>query len=421
MDVFDARLLNDNSGEFYIIEITHLNTGTKWSEKKKLNDFFHLYDHLSESFEDVPLPPGHNRISGFMRVFSKSLPDMSEFVNYIFNDTLIISNYAFLDFINVSEHLPHLPLAKSIIKEEKETFAQIKYIEKGENFYLTAETDPSPMMRIESYMTLLGFDSCPSSRVRCFGTFGTWDLSIQDLITSMHYNPRLTILSVGLESGNVLFLRIKTEKSSSEYENFGFFQIHTSQVCGLASDYSNSKIFSCSITGQLMVTSLSTRELLLEIILTCAPNTLMLSEDLKTLFLPSDRQVYTYNLQTLKEKKAFEVDLQGFISCFYLCKNKTCVLGGFSGEVFVYDSDFVLIQKYQVVGSVNCLVFDEVFKVVFVGDSKGTVFVWDMAGYPVANWKAHDCVTALQSLAGNVVTAGSDKVLKTWGFEIRNR
>jgi WD40 repeat protein len=306
---------------------------------------------------------------------------------------------------------------KILRKDLKETFFATKFIEKGENFILTGEVDNSHLSRIEQYLEFIGLDASPKSQVRCFGEFGSWRLSINDFLTCFNYNHRLTILCLGLESGSLMFIRIKTEKNSSEYENFGKFEVHSGPVCGISSDYSNSKVFSCSLDGKCIITSLATRELLLEINLSCAPNGLILSEDLKTLYFPTEREVFTYCLGSLKETRAFQVDFLGFISCLCVSPNGFCIVGGFGGDVYVYNSDFILFQKYQVFGSVQALAYEHRLRIVVVGDSKGTLSIWDTSAKSILNWKPHDSVFAVCVENDEIFTAGKDKQLFTWKIE----
>ena len=73
----------------------------------------------------------------------------------------------------------------------------------------------------------------------------------------MHYDPLLTLLSIGLENGNIHILRIQTERNFSKYDEFCLVKKHTDRITGIAFDPRTAAMFSISKDKCLLVTDIS--------------------------------------------------------------------------------------------------------------------------------------------------------------------
>lgn len=412
-----VRTENDGKGEVYAINVNDTRTNQSWSVNKRLEDVHALYSALSKTSDSVPLPPGYSRIGYLTRFFQSELPEMQGYLDSILVDPCFLSNQEVFSFLGAYENLPSSRLLRVCGVDEKETRFTVRFIESGENIVLTAEVDLNVIHRFEQYMQTIGYAGSTISVIKCYGDFGVWELTLTETITCFKYNQKLTILCIGLDDGQIMFLRIKTEKNSQEYEKYGKVAVHSAPVCGIASDYTNSKVYSVCLNGQLVITSLVDQEMFVSFNLMNKPSNLLLSADLRTIFLPVKREVIKFDIESETEKKAFVVDFSGFISSTCLSSNGYCIVGGFDGEINVFNSDSLLIQKYSVFTAVNCIVYNEKWRLIVIADKKGNLSLWNNQGDSIIKWKAHSNSTAVCFNEKRLTSAGTEKLLKNWSFE----
>lgn len=412
-----VQVEDDGKNEMYVLTVTDTVTDHSWKLKKSLADYHNLYLGLLEANNTVPVPPGYSRLSSISRFFSSSLPEMQTYTTTLLSDPILSGNQEFLNFLQVYQNLHNARFLHTSLIQEKETRFPVKFIEYSDSFVLTAEVSQNVLHRMEQYMIAIGYAGSSMSLIKCFGEFGMWQLSLTDTVTCFKYNPRLTVLCMGMDDGQLMFMRIKTEKNSEEYENYGKITAHSAPVCGIASDYSNSKVYSCCLNGQLVITSLVDQELFVSINLMSKPKFLVLSAELDTLFLPGKSEVYVYKTYSGNEIKAFDVEFSGYISAICLSRNGFCIVGGYDGEVNVFNSLYILIQKYSVFAGINQIVYNENIKIIAIADSKGNLSLWNSQGKLIVKWKAHKGSLSVCFAENTLYSSGNDYLLKNWSIE----
>jgi len=260
-----------------------------------------------------------------------------------------------------------------------------------------------------------------------------WEKEYKYLIGSFHWDPKLTLMVVGLDNGMIDCILV-AEGEFQQFEDFGTMKVHENKVTGVVTDASKGLLYSISWDKQFVVTQISTqkqgarltpsRHALTSIYYDEQNERVFIGSAVGEIFIYDTTQASTPHLittlhaHTRTRLRRILVDRE---------RNYLFTSGFEDGSITVFDlgppgketssKEIVYMRGKQ---KLRTLSWSSNSKEVFSGDESGYITVWNiLRGQPIYVHNAHDmnkAITSSEYLEDErlLITSSKDKTVKFW-------
>mmetsp|Transcript_12059 Transcript_12059/g.17612 ORF Transcript_12059/g.17612 Transcript_12059/m.17612 type:complete len:471 (+) Transcript_12059:6-1418(+) len=423
---------------FYVVKVT--SAETSWTLEKRFSEFYSLYKELDRKFLGIPSPPGKT----FFRSNSPEFLDsrksqLEEFLQSLVCNKELYTCRDFLSFLEIPSHIPSLePKQPNLVVEVKHSMPAYQLHYQSQNLVLCSRVT-NMALKFAYNVKNLGFSNSEGEIIsEALGqvTFldirnisaaeHLWDIGIGECLTCVHWEPLLTILAVGSESGRIYCFLVKTELGCSTYENYCLLHPHSGQINGIAMNYNNSYMYSCGEDKRLVVIQLKNQECVSEYLSSEKIDLMKTDIQRKRIYLGTRSGVEVLDITEPTPEVITKVESGSKL--VGLCAEVGLIIQGRSdGFINVYQQGTGTKEKFcrvlhsfRVKTKLTSIDFSKTRREIYLGNNEGTVSVYDLRdGNLISSWKAHQesvlCLYWIQE-EQVLVSSGNESYLKFWNL-----
>ena len=264
---FLEKYVDGKTITIYKVNITNNFSKQNWTLEKRYSEFEYLYKTLVAIVPNVPIIPGKSlfRVTAYDALTKRRL-QLEAFIKECANRKDILSNDSFKNFIELDRHAPEVSYnAPTKIFEYTELPLGVRdfYYYKEKNLLFVVCCDMNIASRVDAYITNvnLPWEKKTDAHISVGATFAfkviqtkdgkylfekLWAKSFPEQTGVVNFDTESNTVEVGLDSGAIIFYRTNEESKFIQYDEICKIRPHKGRVMGLAFNYQQGYIYSCS-------------------------------------------------------------------------------------------------------------------------------------------------------------------------------
>ena len=408
--------VTSSSPVFYLLSITHVPLSRRWQLQRRYKEFDLVRSSLLPLYPNVPqLPPKTlwNRTdSAFL---TQRQTRLNAFLREITLRTDLIRSQIVRNFFEIDKFAPEVRIPEAIYRG--------KYTSEGSFMRVITSNTAIFTISASKWTLHLQLTDSPSSEL---SFKPIWTALSPSFPTELCYDPFLTLLAIGLDTGQIQLYRIYTELNCEKYDLFSELPVHISAVRGLAMNYQNSRLFSVADDCRLVVTDINKQEILADVMLSERPKSMHFLQEFNRLYLGFSHKMAVFNVESTEPTPTIERKCSGNLTVLTVIPPIARVfLGTSRGNIDVYrlgmidceettHLDQILVWK----GAITAMGSGK--KDLFVGNDEGLVGIWSLERMELVGVIVADG-SGVRAISGNdssetllIVSCGGDRALKVY-------
>ncbi|KAL4461449.1 hypothetical protein ABPG74_016073 [Tetrahymena malaccensis] len=263
-----------NDKVYYTLEMELKDRRVKWRIEKRFSDFETLHLDLSKTTIELPYLPPKSLFKLQQQDLQKRKSDLQKYLKSLVVRPDILQNEIFQEFLELNKYgtVPKQVNYRQLgsISGFSMKVRDIHYEEsQGIIFVLIGDNDLKT--KVGGFLSsLLGTNKKgdPCGRLIClraknqytFDFNKLWHIDFYSHPQCMHFDPKLTMVAVGLYNGDIEIYRVKVEKNYQSYEDYCIIKRHTSAITAVHLDFQSATVYSISKDKAFLVTNIANND-----------------------------------------------------------------------------------------------------------------------------------------------------------------
>ncbi|KAL4468934.1 hypothetical protein ABPG72_009754 [Tetrahymena utriculariae] len=433
-----------NDKVYYTLEMELKDRRVKWRIEKRFSDFETLHLDLSKTTIELPYLPPKSLFKLQQQDLQKRKSDLQKYLKSLVVRPDILQNEIFQEFLELNKYgtVPKQVSYRQLgsVSGFSMKVRDIHYEEsQGIIFVLIGDNDLKT--KVGGFLSsLLGTNKKgdPCGRLIClraknqytFDFNKLWHIDFYSHPQCMHFDPKLTMVAVGLYNGDIEIFRVKVEKNYQSYEDYCIIKRHTSAITAVHLDFQAATVYSISKDKAFLVTNIANNDSHYRIdekILTHPLTALCVDSVNERVFIgDSIGSIYVYpTVEPIQIITSVFLEYENQINAIHITKQKNYILFGHAtGLIRVFElkkkgSDRVLNPISAITGpdNLHSLSFSLKDKEIYCNCSHSLLIIDSAHNLPIISINAHkDLITKIQYVEERniFITASKDFTVKFW-------
>ncbi|CAG9310832.1 unnamed protein product [Blepharisma stoltei] len=429
----------DNSVIYYEVRVFCRLNEAYWKVDKRYSEFEALMKKLSIKYHDIPSLP----VKGFWQKYSstfltKRQDGINDFLTKILLNKDIVQSGELREFLEVERHVPDWKINSP--NQISEILLELKPAEivANNNQLVIGASSQGLINTMNKHIRSIGLSEGSSTSSYALFLLSPeeektynemWRIPSALNIECICWNENLTILAYGTYEGFVYCYLVKTEIGCSQYEEFCEYHIHGGKIIGIAINYRNSYMYTCSEDKRLVVTQLNGQTDTKDITISNKRPVSMKCDFIKErVYIGTSKgSVHIFDISQFQPRGIIvvETDLPSDLSALCVKNHSLIIAGSTSGDVCVYqqgegerETIHRLVIGFKAKSQINSIVYSKGRREIIVGTSEGVIIVWNSAnGKLNYAWTAHDAAVSTMTWVektGILYSGSNDGYVKIW-------
>lgn len=405
----------DRHVTYYSVAVTHVPLGRRWSLQHRYKEFDHLRSQLLSLFPCIPSLPPKSLWNRTDPVFlAQRRTQLDSFIRAIAQRSDLVRSPLVREFLQIGKYAPEVQIPEPMLRTQCALDAQGIRLAVSDRTVITISAGKS------STFTQLYQRLEPDWTYRSI-----WKTPLSSNPTEICFDPLLTLLAIGLESGLIVVFRVYTELNCEKFDLFCELPAHISAVRGLAFNYTNSHLYSTAEDCRLLVTDVNSETLLADITLTDRPKSMQFVQAVGRIYLALSRKFVIFSTETAEPVITATLSSASHLSVLSAVPARARVWAGTSnGTIEVYRLGMLDCEQTshldQVLNWKGCITALAASNgEMYAGNDQGLVGIWSLTDCVLLSVLRIDsqCIRALcwnPADSSLLVSCGGEKSLKVY-------